>query len=268
MVGGGGSFQLATDLHLPATTLNPHHGYAVALGDLEGDGSVELLLGDLHGPDLFMGRFAPNGARAADGVVVQPYGPNHAKGVRPTVVSAQQTLTRLPQGLSADSLPWTLGNAVASEPALLAGLGTAGALVIQTDDPLDPQPAQVPMTWFSATGPQTLEPIPWDSRDGAPVFCSGGVSSVAPPITAEKPQLLSGSPQPILVSAAAGSTSLELLMGPAAGQSGGGWQPMAGSGNTVSTNQQATLAGWANPWGRTAAMAPVIPRWPVSSSTR
>lgn len=252
----GGSLQLCTDLNLPATTSLPaNHGYAVALGDLQGDGSVELLLGDLDGADLFMGTIGSNGATASPGVVVQPYGKSHGQGVRPTVVSAQQTLTRLPQGLSADSLPWSLGDTLGSQPALLAGLGTAGALVIQTADRLDPRPAQVAVTGWNSSSPPALLPIPWDSRDGAPVFSSGGVSYTAPPLTASKPQLLSGSPQPILVSAAAGSTRLELLMGPAADQTSGSWEAMAGSSNSVFIDQQATLAGWTNPWGANSGNA-------------
>ena len=240
----GGTPKRRTDLNLPASSdLLASHGYAVALGDLQGDGSVELLLGDLHGADLFIGTI---GVTASPGRVMQPYGKSHSQGVRPTVVSAQQTLTRLPQGLNADSLPWSLGDTLGSEPALLSGLGTAGALVLQTADRLDPRPAQLVI---DAGGAQTLLPISWDSRDGAPVFCSGGVSYIAPPLTVVKPQLLSGSPQPILVSAAAGSTQLELLMGPAAGQSSGNWQTMAASSNSVFNNPEATQVGWANPWG-------------------
>lgn len=256
----GGAFQLRTDLNLPDTSaLDPSRGYAVALGDLQGDGPVELVLGDLQGANLFVGSVDPKGRTTAPGIVLQPYGAGSRQGVRPTVVSAQQTLIQRPQGLAADALPWSVGTTSGSNDALLAGLGTPGALIVQSADPLTPRPLALPLTWL-ATGP-TAEPaleIPWTAGDGAPVFSSGGVSyTPVPPATAKKPVELSGSPHPILVSATAGSSALKLLAGPK--QESGTWQTIANSENSLFSQSDATPGVWANPWaaGKGIAINPV-----------
>jgi len=255
----GGTAQRRTDLPLPSTAaLEASHGYAVALGDLDGNGSVELVLGDQQGGDLFVGSIPPTpqegATEAIAATVLQPYGKGYSQGVRPTVVSAQQTLVQRPAGLAAEALPWSLGAPRGSRQALLGGLGTPGALIVQSANGLDPRPAQVPLAWLSGEDSSAaLVAIPWDSRSGAPVFSSGGVSYPAPSLNQPKPDLLQGEPQPILVAAAAGSTTVGLLSGPGASASVH-WQAISDSSNTIASNAAAgagpqTQVGWISDWG-------------------
>jgi hypothetical protein len=247
-----GSFQLSSTAGLPALDrLDPRHGYGVALGDLDGDGSVELVLGDLQGGSLFVGSVAPGGdgtpGSGIPATVLEPYGRDFRQGIRPTVISAQQTLLQRPPGLAANSLPWSLGPTRGRQQALLGGLGTVGALIVQSADALDPNPAQVPLSWLQPGGPDDvpLVLLPWDSRSGAPVFSSAGVSYLNPGAAAHKPAQLQGEPLPILLSAAAGSSSVELLSGPPASGSGP-WQPISDSANTIAAS--ASQAGWSHDW--------------------
>jgi hypothetical protein len=249
-----GTFRRRTDLSLPSTAaLDPGHGYSVALGDLDGNGSVELVLGDLQGGDLFVGSIDPGSVTPSPPIpptVLQPYGKGFSSGVLPTVISAQQTLLQRPQGLDDKALPWVVGAPSGSNQALLSGLGTPGALIVKSADPRDPRPAQVPLGWLAGADARTapLIAIPWDSRDGAPVFASAGVSYLAPAISSSKPVKLTGSPRPILVSAAAGTTGLNLMAGPEVDAAAGQWQQIAGSTNTIINSSTGSAAGWTNPW--------------------
>ena len=248
-----GSFALSSSPQLPSTgQLDPTHGYAVALGDLDGEGSVELVLGDQQGGALFVGSIAPGGSPGGTllpATVLQPYGAGFSQGVRPTVISAQQTLVQRPAGLAASALPWALGSTRGSNAALLGGLGTPGALIVQSGDGLDPQPLQLPLSWLSGATTATASAIPlvWDSRSAAPVFASGGVSFLDPGTSETNPTLLQGAPLPILVSAAAGDTSIGLLSGPTASGSGS-WSAINASQNSLSSGDQGKQNGWSQPW--------------------
>jgi len=246
-----GEWQRRQDLLLPATTgLDPTHGYGVALGDLEGDGIVELILGDLQGADLFVGSIVLEGP-APSSTILQPYGKEHRSGIQPTAISARQTLVHRPEGLSPDALPWTLSPTQGTRQSLLAGLGTPGSLIVQSADPRNPMPAEVKLG-SAGSDASTLIPIPWGSRLGAPVFSSGGVSYPSQPANRPKLDPIDDSPQPVLVAAAAGATNLALLGGPrqtADNGAAGSWQTISNTANSVFTNAQANLAGWTNPWG-------------------
>lgn len=248
----GGRFQQVSKALLPTTAaLDPHHGYAVALGDLDGNGSVELVLGDQQGGDLFVASIDAGGNTPGSAIgptVLRPYGSGFRSGVIPTVVAAQQTLVQRPEGLGAGALPWAVGDTRGSNDALLSGLGTLGALIVQSGDALDPRPSQIPLSWLKGgIESQALLTIPWDSRSGAPVFNSGGVSYLNPG-TGNPPTLVQGAPLPILVSAAAGTTTVELLSGPAADASGTTWQVISDSINTLAAAGTAPQTGWTNDW--------------------
>jgi Domain of unknown function (DUF4114)/FG-GAP-like repeat len=184
-----GSFETLAGLNIPEQSgLDPHHGYSLAVGDLQGDGVAEVLLGDLNGADLFVGSVKADAdgstLQLGSSLVRQPYGREHGGGIRPTVVSAQQTLIQKPAGLKGADQPWLLSlpagtNEGPSQP-LLGGLGTPGALMVQSADPTDPRPAQVPLSWLNGSSADPLTPIPWNSTDGAPIFSSGGVSYPLP----------------------------------------------------------------------------------------
>lgn len=236
--------------------LDPTHGYGISLGDLEGDGVVELVLGDLQGPNVFVGSFNADGTLSGESII-QPYGPDHRAGVSPTVISARQTLVHRPIGLAKDALPWSLSPTRGSQESLLGGLGTPGSLIVQSGDNSEPQPLQVKLT-SSASAPRqrrasALVPIPWKGS-GRPVFSSGGISY--PPVSADHPHLqpISGSPRPVLVSTSAGASTLDLLEGPeqaGSEETTGRWQSVANSANTISRNVKQTQAGWVNQWGAT-----------------
>ena len=250
-----GSFAPLAGLQIPGNAgLDPHHGYGLAVGDLQGDGVPELLLGDLNGANLFVGSVSPG----ADGstlqlvsdVVLQPYGPEHDGGVRPTVVSAQQTLIQKPTGLNGAEQPWLLslpaGTPAGPTQPLIGGLGTPGALIVQSADPADPRPAQVPLSWLKGSRDDGLTHIPWSSTDGAPIFSSGGVSY---PLPAQKASEVKGSPAPVLVTGTAGSTDLELLTYASSDGKTGPWQTtLTPSQNSISFADAGQQSGWLNAW--------------------
>ena len=246
-----GSFSTVGGLQLPAG-LDPSHGYALSLGDLDGDGQVELLLGDLNGADLFVAavQAAPNGLRFSDSVVLQPYGKSWTGGVRPTAVSAQQTLVQKPAGLAASGLPTALslpkGIAPGPTDPLLGGLGTPGALIVQSAS--GSQASQMPWVQGKATN-GALIPILSGQTNGLPIFSSGGVSYPMP-TKSQARDGLKGSPSPVLVMATAGSSTVQLLSGPPVGTSPGSsaWQSQKNTANSLNLAAGGIQAGWTNNW--------------------
>jgi len=252
-----GSFQALGPLPLPAgVNLDPTHGHVLAVGDLQGDGLAELLLGDLQGADLFVGTVTPGATVDAlsfgSGTVLHPYGSSHTAGVRPTAVTAQQTLIQRPMSFAAAGLPsaLSLASGIGSFPTnpLLGSLGTPGALIVQSGNPLLPQPAQVPLSWLMGSSAEPLTPIPWSRTAGTPIFASGGVSYPEPTAT-QAQDGLDGAPAPLLVAATAGRTDVQLLTYPTSGTDSGQWQPTAtASANSLSFMASGNQSSWINAW--------------------
>ena len=252
-----GSFQLVPGLAFSDSTgLDPRHGYSLAVGDLQGDGQAEVLLGDLHGANLFVGSVRPGGNGEplvfASSVVLQPYGASHRSGVIPTAVSAQQVITQRPSGLAPTSLPWALSlpDGIAAGPTqpLLGGLGTAGALVVTSADPSAPLPSQVPLSrLLSIASSEPLVPIPWSAEAGAPIFASAGVS-YPQPTDKQMNSGIPGAPSPVLVSAAAGTNSIA-LMSKSSTDNNPPWSTLTNSTNSISFTEPASAQqDWTQPW--------------------
>jgi hypothetical protein len=250
-----GTFETLAGLRIPEQSgLDPRHGYSLAVGDLQGDGVAELLIGDLHGADLFVGSVEPDAnsstLKFATSVVLQPYGREHDGGIRPTAVSAQQTLIQKPAGLSGAEQPWLLslpaGTIEGPTHPLLGGLGTPGALIVQSADPADPRPSQLPLSWLNGSMADPLIRIPWSSTDGAPIFSSGGVSYPLPDNNASE---VNGSPAPVLVTGTAGSTNVELLSYLNSVESRGPWQTtLTPSENSINFSDPGLQSGWIHAW--------------------
>lgn len=250
-----GTFSTLAGVEIPADAgLDPRHGFGLAVGDLQGDGVADLLLGDLNGSDLYVGSVQPgidpSSLQLVSGVVLEPYGKNHVGGIRPTAVSAQQTLIQLPGGLSGSDLPSLLSLPAGEQPGptqpLLGGLGTPGAMIVQSADPTDPRPSQVPLSWLNGATSDAITGIAWDSTDGAPIFCSGGVSY---PLPDNKGSAVQGSPAPVLVTGTSGTADVKLLTYLNSVNGAGPWQttqtPSENSINLAVTDDQ---AGWLNAW--------------------
>lgn len=258
-----GTFQKQHGLTIPASAnLDPSHGYSLAVGDLQGDGQAEVVLGDQSGPNLFVGsvQLGATGQSFSfsNSVVLQPYGATFSSDIQPTVISAQQTITQRPAGLASDTLPWALSlpTGVAAGPTqpLLGGLGTAGALVIMSRHASDPNPGQVPLSSLSSGNSSVdLVSIPWNNQAGSPIFASGGVT-YPQPVDKQMSTGIPGSPSAVLVAATAGTTSIELLSNPiTAGSSA--WAPISASNNSLEFSLPASTTGstrvqqdWKNTW--------------------
>lgn len=253
-----GTFGTLAGVQIPADAgLDPRHGFALAVGDLQGDGVAEVLLGDLNGADLFVGSVQPGAGRSSlqlvSGVVLEPYGKNHDGGVRPTVVSAQQTLIQRPSGLGEGDLPSLLslpgGAKEGPTQPLLGSLGTPGAMIVQSADPAEPRPSQVPLSWLNGSTTDPLTGIPWSSTDGAPIFTSGGVSYPLPKPSDPQGSPVIGSPAPVLVAGTGGTTSVKLLTYPNSNRETGPWQiTQTPSKNRMSFTDTDEQSGWRNAW--------------------
>ena len=245
-----GTFKTLGGLKLPRG-LHVSHGYSLALGDLQGDGQVELLLGDLQGSNLFIGSVKPSGFRQlqfASTATVQPYGKNAKSGVRPSVVSAQQTLIRRPATFNSNRLRSALalpaGAASLPSNPLLGSLGTPGALIVQQAD--GGTPAQLP--FGPGFGAGSLTPIAW-SGGKAPVFASGGVSYAPSSGTTA----VDGSPRPVLVAVGQNGSEVQLLAGPAIDATSGSWTGISTSANSLDLQASGQQRGWSNNWNQASS---------------
>ncbi|MFN6132641.1 MAG: hypothetical protein ACK46L_07010 [Synechococcaceae cyanobacterium] len=94
-------------------------------------------------------------------------------------------------------------------------------------------------------------PIPWSPQAGAPIFASGGVLYPQPE-GQEMNEGIPGAPSPVLVSAASGTTSIELYSATQSSPSTGSgsqstatpsWAPIAASSNSIDFSLASTSAG-------------------------
>ncbi|MBS7702202.1 DUF4214 domain-containing protein [Chelatococcus asaccharovorans] len=210
------------------------HGLAAAMGDTDGNGYGEIILGDLSGANLAVVTINPeDGSIVGTPRVLQPYGADFTGGVVPTAISAQQTIIQFPNGLTSASLDqWALP-IVGPTDALLRGAGVPGALIVHANE-LNANPVQI-----LADG--STQSIPWDGTT-LPVFAGGGFMFPQPPADAgANPVLPGGSASPILVTGGFGGTDVQLL---SYDSTSGAWVAVDNSSNTVDG-----VTPWSNPWG-------------------